>query len=115
MATITPSFSKDSSVLLSAPTGTTAFTVQEAREALERCDITNCSLLRHRVKLETDEDWKKFLSDTIKDGTGNIDLLIVLKKCYKVAFSMPDSPMVSERTPKKTGCEGSASLPPLMI
>ena len=117
---VTPSFSKDLSTLLSLsyPRESIAYSLHEARESLTQTDISKCSLLRNRVKLQSNEDWDTFLmpdSELDRSGKLSIDLVSVLKKCYKIAFSMPNSPSVAERTPKKIGCEGSTSPPSLMI
>jgi len=77
----------------------------EAKVEVLKWRVSECSALRNRTKLETDSDWTSFIEATpgavIRGEDGElktIDLTVLLKRCYFLAFSMPPSPLVSARS-----------------
>mmetsp|Transcript_9390 Transcript_9390/g.13778 ORF Transcript_9390/g.13778 Transcript_9390/m.13778 type:complete len:123 (+) Transcript_9390:59-427(+) len=114
-AKTTPTYSSDLSKLHTThPTNQVVHSLAEARDAASQWDVLcSSSPLRHRVKLETDEEWVAFLSDCNEgkaSGETNINLTMLLKKCYGLAFSMPPSPIAVARRPPVGG-----SLEPLSV
>mmetsp|Transcript_23640 Transcript_23640/g.29788 ORF Transcript_23640/g.29788 Transcript_23640/m.29788 type:complete len:118 (-) Transcript_23640:279-632(-) len=94
---ITPTYSTDRALLLSHNPTAIAPTVDEAKKALSTLVICSDAAFQRRVKLDTVEEWTEFLQPCSDESSNGINLETALKKCYKLAYSMPASPVVQSR------------------
>mmetsp|Transcript_31529 Transcript_31529/g.45934 ORF Transcript_31529/g.45934 Transcript_31529/m.45934 type:complete len:117 (-) Transcript_31529:363-713(-) len=114
----TPSFSTD--LAITDDHNVTQF--YEAMCYISKWKVSTCAPLKHRVQLHTDADWLAFMEATpgvIERGEGgsfkSINLKVLLRECYRLAFSMPPSPLVSYRSPPSAGNLGKEMPPSLAI
>jgi hypothetical protein len=93
----TPSYSSDRSRLetLSSQNGK-VLSFDEARSILSKLDISHSGPVRVRVKLVTDDDWKKLMyaAHAVREEEGEFgvwtkDLTKVLDHLYHIAFCIP--------------------------
>jgi len=120
-STITPTYSTDRDLLLARYPTTARHvspSVAEARTAFLQWGISTDSTFQRRVNLDTDAAWTAFVESCIVDENLSsservIDMDLLLKKCYAVAFSMPSSPVSHSRA--APNIPQIATLEPLSI
>jgi len=102
---ITPTFSSDRALLLSAyPTSPRrVHSLEDVRQVVLSWGIGTDSTFLRRTNLETDRDWIEFirpclLTSNNHNASGDlliVDLDLLLKRCYSVAYGITSSPPLS--------------------
>lgn len=123
---IYPSFSKDRNKLPEKNSDNKHIVIgfSNGRREAEKWAVVQCSVFQRRLgnTLSSDEEWLSLFQssdailspdDTLAAGDAMvIDLEVVLKKCYSIAFSMPPSPSFQIR---KNSFDQAGELPSLQI
>jgi hypothetical protein len=95
---ITPTFSTDRALLLSSypHSPRVVKTLEDVRRVVSSWGIGTDSTFLRRTNLETDADWLEFIRPCLQQQSANdlflVDLDLLLKRCYSVAYGVTSSP-----------------------